>query len=125
MADRVLTDQQKAFLECLFDEECQGNIGKAKVKAGYSKGTANKLLTDSLAAEIEEATRKFIASSTTEAAYSLFKVLREPAKLGNREKMVAAKDLLDRGGLIKTEKVEVTTKNPLFILPAKKEDDEE
>ena len=33
--------------------------------------------------------------------------------------MAAAKDVLDRGGFAKTEKVEVSAANPLFILPEK------
>jgi hypothetical protein len=40
--------------------------------------------------------------------------------LGAKEKMAAAKDLMDRAGFTKTEKIEVSTKEPVFILPAKK-----
>jgi hypothetical protein len=123
--DRVYTDKQRAFLECLFDNECKGNISAAKVKAGYSESTPNKMITDALTDEIAEVTRKFIATATTESAYALFDILRSPARVGNREKMAAAKDLLDRAGLVKTEKVEVTTKEPVFILPAKKEECED
>jgi hypothetical protein len=36
--------------------------------------------------------------------------------------MTAAKDILDRGGFVKTDKVEVSSTSPLFILPAKNED---
>jgi hypothetical protein len=36
--------------------------------------------------------------------------------------MIAAKDILDRGGFVKTDKVEVSAANPLFILPPKNED---
>jgi hypothetical protein len=48
----------------------------------------------------------------------------DPTQLGIRDKIAAAKDVLDRTGFAKTEKVEVGGSNPLFILPAKNEDAE-
>ena len=36
-----------------------------------------------------------------------------------KEKMAAAKDFLDRAGFVKTDKVEVKSESPLFILPPK------
>ena len=50
-------------------------------------------------------------------------VLNNPTDLGNKEKMAAAKDLLDRAGFVKTEKVEVKSESPLFILPPKENED--
>jgi len=50
-------------------------------------------------------------------------VMQDPADLGVKEKMAAAKDLLDRAGFTKTEKVEVKSSDPLFILPAKEKDE--
>ena len=50
----------------------------------------------------------------------------DPTELGLRDKLNAAKDLLDRVGLVKTEKVQVESSNGLMILPPKeKEQDEE
>jgi hypothetical protein len=40
-----------------------------------------------------------------------------------KEKMAAAKDILDRAGFKATDKVEVKSETPLFILPAKKDED--
>ena len=37
--------------------------------------------------------------------------------------MAAAKVLLDRAGFVKTEKVEVKSESPLFILPPKENED--
>jgi hypothetical protein len=70
--------------------------------------------------EIAEITRKFIAQSSTKAAYTMFKVMGDTDMLGAKERMAAAKDLMDRAGFVKTEKVEVSTSEPVFILPAKK-----
>jgi len=50
-------------------------------------------------------------------------VMQNPTDLGNKEKMAAAKDLLDRAGFVKTDKVEVKSESPLFILPPKTHED--
>jgi hypothetical protein len=72
--------------------------------------------------EIAELTKKFIAQSSTKAAYTMFSVMADPTDLGVKEKMMAAKDILDRAGFTKTEKVEVKSTEPLFILPSKDSD---
>ena len=68
-------------------------------------------------------TKKFIATRGPQAAWSMVNVLNNPTDLGNKEKMAAAKDLLDRAGFVKTEKVEVKSESPLFILPPKENED--
>ena len=105
-------------IEVLFDG-AEGNLAKAKKLAGYADGVSTKQVVDPIAEHIADITKRFIATSTTKAAYSMFEVMNNPTDLGNKEKMVAAKDLLDRGGFAKTEKVEVSAANPLFILPEK------
>ena len=120
---RNLTEKQQKFLDVLF-EEAGGNLVTAKKLAGYADNVATKQVSDSLAEEIAELTKKFISSSATKAAYSMFEVMNSPTDLGNKEKMAAAKDVLDRSGFIKTEKVEVSAANPLFILPQKAYEDE-
>ena len=115
---RQLTEKQQKFLDVLF-EEAKGNPVTAKKLAGYSENNPTSAITSSLQEEIADLTKKFIASSATKAAYSLSQVIDNPTDLGNKEKMIAAKDILDRGGCTKTDKVEVTSASPLFILPPK------
>ena len=115
---RQLTEKQQKFLDGLF-EEAKGNPVTAKKLAGYSENNSTSSITASLQEEIADLTKKFIASSATKAAYSLSQVIDNPTDLGNKEKMIAAKDILDRGGFTKTDKVEVTSSSPLFILPPK------
>ena len=67
---------------------------------------------------------EFISSAATKAAYSMYEVMHSPTDLGNKEKMVAAKDVLDRSGFTKTDKVEVTAASPLFILPPKNDEND-
>ena len=120
---RNLTEKQQKFLDVLF-EEAQGNLAKARKLAGYADGVSSKAIAESLAEEIADLTKRFISSSATKAAYSMFEVMNNPTDLGNKDKMAAAKDVLDRGGFVKTEKVEVSAANPLFILPQKADENE-
>ena len=122
MAKRELTERQQRFLDVLF-EEAEGDPIKAKKLAGYSDNVGTTSITSALTNEIAELTRKFIAQSSTKAAYAMFSVLGKDADmLGVKERISAAKDIMDRAGFVKTEKVEVTAVEPLFILPAKRED---
>tara|TARA_R110000796_G_scaffold13733_1_gene44229 strand:+ start:4169 stop:4537 length:369 start_codon:yes stop_codon:yes gene_type:complete len=122
MAKRELTEMQQRFLDVLF-EEAEGDPIKAKKLAGYSDNVGTTSITSALTNEIAELTRKFIAQSSTKAAYAMFSVLGKDADmLGVKERISAAKDIMDRAGFVKTEKVEVTAVEPLFILPAKRED---
>ena len=118
---RELTQKQRLFLDELFDK-AQGSIVQAKKLAGYSDGTSSSEVVRSLKDEINEATREYLARVAPKAAFSMANVLDDPTELGIKEKMVAAKDLLDRTGHAKTEKMEVTSSTGLFILPPKDSD---
>ena len=109
---------QQKFLDVLF-EDAKGDAATAKNLAGYSSNVATSQVVNSLQDEIEELTRKFLLRSATKAAYSMSEVMTKPTDFGNKEKMAAAKDILDRSGFGKTEKMEIKTSSPLFILPAK------
>ena len=119
---RNLTEKQQKFLDVLF-EEAKGDPVQAKKLAGYADAVSSTSVTASLSDEIAELTKKFIAQSSTKAAYTMFSVMADPTDLGVKEKMMAAKDILDRAGFTKTEKVEVRAQEPLFILPAKETDE--
>jgi len=116
-----LTEKQQKFIDVLFNE-AQGDPVKAKKLAGYADSVSSTQITNSLAEEISDQTKKFIAQSSTKAAYTMYSVMSDPTDLGVKEKMLAAKDLLDRAGFVKTDKVEVKAQEPLFILPAKEND---
>tara|TARA_R110002126_G_scaffold466_1_gene3146 strand:- start:16 stop:387 length:372 start_codon:yes stop_codon:yes gene_type:complete len=116
---RVLTDNQTKFLEVLFDE-AGGNHALAKKLAGYSENTPTKAVTDSLKDEIISATTDYLAQIAPKAAVAMARALDDPTELGIRDKMSAAKDLLDRGGFGKVERVDVNSSSGgVFILPAK------
>ena len=119
---RQLTENQVKFLEVLFDE-AGGDVVKAKKLAGYSDNTPTRLIIDSLKDEIFDGTKTYMARIGPRAAVAFGQALVDPTELGVKEKMAAAKDILDRAGFKATDKVEVKAETPLFILPAKKDED--
>lgn len=120
---RELTERQKLFLEYLFHPEIKGNAHKAKVQAGYAPEYATSSLVKALKDEILEATRDYLTVNGPKAALTMIGVMDDPTELGVKEKMLAAKDVLDRVGVVKTEKVEITSSG-LFILPSKDKEEE-
>jgi hypothetical protein len=115
---RNLTENQRLFLEVLFDE-AGGDVVLAKKLAGYSDNTPTRVIVEALKDEIAEATRTYFARTAPKAAMAMVGALYDPTELGIKDKMAAAKDLLDRAGLGKTEKVDVTSSGGVFYLPPK------
>lgn len=116
------TDKQSAFLEALMGE-ARGNVRKAMDIAGYSKGTAASEVTVPLKEEIIERASMMLAMNAPKAAHGLLGVLDDPTALGARNAINAAREVLDRTGLVKREKVEVTNNGGgMFILPPKAND---
>jgi hypothetical protein len=122
---RQLTEKQQKFLAVLFDE-AGGDIVAAKKLAGYSDATATTDIVKGMKEEILEATQMYMARNAPRAAMAIVGGLSDPTELGIRDKMSAAKELLDRTGLIKTEKVQVEASGGVMLMPPKVpvEDDE-
>ena len=115
---RVLTEKQQRFLDVLFDE-ANGDAVEAKKLAGYDPTSSTSAIVETLKDEIGEKTRSYLARMAPKAAMSMVGALYDPTELGIKEKMVAAKDLLDRAGLGKVDKVDVTSGGGVFYLPPK------
>ena len=120
-AVRQLTDQQQRFLNVLFDS-CDGDIKWAMREAGYSDNLPSSTVTRSLKSEILEKTKEYLACQAPQAATKLVGVMSDPTRLGNKELMIAAQQVLDRIGVIKTEGIQVQSANGVMILPPKKEE---
>jgi hypothetical protein len=69
--------------------------------------------------EIMEATQMYMSRNAPKAAMAMVGGLYDPTELGLREKMGAAKELLDRTGLVKTEKMQVETTGGVMLMPIK------
>tara|TARA_R100000951_G_scaffold18675_2_gene15159 strand:+ start:5262 stop:5633 length:372 start_codon:yes stop_codon:yes gene_type:complete len=121
---RALTEKQQKLLAVLFDE-AGGDIIAAKKLAGYSDATSSTEILNSLKEEILDATSTYMARNAPKAAMAMVGALYDPTELGIRDKMSAAKELLDRTGLVKTEKMQVETKGGVMLMPPKQMDDDD
>ena len=122
---RELNERQQKFLEVLF-EDAGGDVVAAKKLAGYSDNTPTTAIIKGLKEEILEATQMYMARNAPKAAMAMTGALYDPTELGIRDKMSAAKELLDRTGLVKTEKMQVKATGGVMLMPPKAavEDDE-
>ena len=115
---RQLTERQQKFLSVLFDD-AGGDVATAKKLAGYSDATSTTEVVNSMKEEILESTQSFMARNAPKAAVAMVGGISDPTELGIRDKMSAAKELLDRTGLVKTEKVQVEAKGGVMLMPPK------
>ena len=104
--EKKYTDKQLAFLDALMGE-AGGNIRKAMDIA-----------------EVIERASLMLAMNAPKAAFGIIGVLDDPSAMGARNSISAAREILDRTGLVKKEQVEVTSQGGgVFILPPKTTDD--
>ena len=115
---RELNERQQKFLDVLF-EEAGGDVVAAKKLAGYSENTPTTAIVKGLKEEILEATQMYMARNAPKAAMAMTGALFDPTELGIRDKMAAAKELLDRTGLVKTEKMQVEASGGVMLMPPK------
>ena len=115
---RQLNERQQKFLAVLF-EEAGGDVVQAKKIAGYSENTPTTAIVKGLKEEKLEATSMYMARNAPKAAMAMTGALYDPTELGIRDKMAAAKELLDRSGLVKTEKMQVESSGGVMLMPPK------
>jgi hypothetical protein len=124
IATKKLTDKQAAFLEALLGE-ARGNIQAAMDIAGYAKNTKTTEVVGPLKEEITERAGMMLAMNAPKAAFGIIDVLDDPSALGARNAISAAREVLDRTGLVKKEQVEVSgNAGGIFILPPKTANDD-
>jgi hypothetical protein len=122
--DKELTDKQAAFLEALLGE-ARGNIRAAMDMAGYAKNTKTTEVVGPLKEEITERAGMMLAMNAPKAAFGIVDVLDDPSAMGARNAISAAREVLDRTGLVKKEQVEVSgNSGGIFILPPKTANDD-
>ena len=117
---KSLTDSQEKFLEALFGE-AQGNPKRAGELAGYSEHSYPKVLR-SLKTEIVSRAENYLATHSAKAATKMVEMLEEDGTTPHANiRMEAAKQILDRIGIIKKEQIDVNMKaiHGIFVLPAK------
>ena len=118
-----MTPKQKIFINALFGE-AQGNYRAAMDIAEYSKNTSINDVLKGCEEELISSSKNFLAANAPKAAMAIVGVIDDPVEMGTRDKLAAAKDVLDRLGVSKTDKVEVKSPQGIFILPRKNDDED-
>ena len=117
---KKLTEQQEQFLEALFNE-AQGDPKKAGDIVGYAPGYYLKVV-KSLKEQILERSEYSLAMHSAKAVKGLVDALDEDGKTpGVNIRMEASKQILDRVGIVKRDKIDVNAQvaHGIFILPPK------
>ena len=115
---RKLTDRQQKFIDALFSE-ANGSIKDAKIIAGYSPNSNNNEIISALKDEILEATQTYMSGNAPKAAVAMVSSIDDPTQLGIRDRLSASKEILDRIGLVKTEKMQVEATGGVMLMPPK------
>jgi hypothetical protein len=115
---RNLTEKQEAFLNHLVDTG--GDFKKSAELAGYS-GNHYQIL-KALKNEVVDLASDVLAREAPTAAFKLIEVMKsdKPVPQANN-KLQAAQTILDRAGVVKTDKLDVNhnVSGGIFILPEK------
>jgi len=118
---RKLTEQQQTFLSTLATS-AKGDINRALDIAGY-KETSYYNVINSLKDEIIDVATKILAKSAPQASQKLVEILNSDDPIPQvNAKLQAAQTLLDRVGVSKRDKLDVThtATSGIFLLPEKK-----
>jgi len=116
---KVYTEKQQAFLDALIGP-ARGNIREAMNIAGYSGETKQSEVVGPLRDEIIERASMVLAMNAPRAAFGIVGVLDDPSAMGARNSVAAAREVLDRTGIVKKEQVEVRgPEGGIFIMPPK------
>ena len=120
MKDRKLTAKQQLFLDILF-AEAEGDPQEAMKLAGYIATNFHDLLA-SLHDEIIKKAEQFIAFHAPAAAMGLTGILLgKDDKPNTNARMEAARQILDRAGIVKKDKMDINidSKTGIFVFPMK------
>ena len=118
---RKLTEQQQTFLSTLATS-AKGDINRALDIAGY-KETSYYNVIQSLKDEIIDVATKILAKSAPQASQKLVEILNSDDPIPQvNAKLQAAQTLLDRVGVSKRDKLDVThtATSGIFLLPEKR-----
>ena len=118
-SSKVLTDKQQKFLDCLI--VTSGDLKQAAELAGYSNGSHYNVV-KALKNEIIDFATDVLANSAPEAAFKLVEIMKTNKPMPQiQNKLQAAQAILDRVGVVKKERLDITHSagGGIFILPAK------
>jgi hypothetical protein len=120
---KKLSDKQTALIAAL-GGEAGGNIRRAMDMAGYSKHTRPDDAIKPIRDEVIDSASTLLAMNAHKAALGLVGIIDDPSALGARNVVSAAKEVLDRAGVIRREQIEMKVPDgAVFILPPKQDDE--
>lgn len=118
-----LTDQQNVFLTALFDETVNPDLDPdiAKLIAGYPESQSSITIIRDINERLVSDVYTLLLGRAPLAAKKIIDIIRDPNPMPGSEKVLAAAtQILDRAGVIKKDKSELTVKMPdgVIVLPA-------
>lgn len=114
---KELTEQQRQFIDALLENG--GHVTKAAEASGFTK-TYGYALMKVLQDEIKEAAENFLTLHAIRAVNVIADGMEGQLGMSTNSRIEAAKQLLDRIGIVKKEKVEINgPAGGIFILPPK------
>ena len=116
-----LTDKQAKFIELIFTPEYLGREKQAMLDAGYSENTHLAHVYIGVKEAIIEKSDMLLAKLLPKSFAGLENVLEDSAQKGAKAKLEAIWGILDRCGLSKRDRLDVTVKSlsGVFVLPQK------
>ena len=100
--EKEVTDKQAAFFGG-FTWRISWKHPSSRDSTGYSKMTKTSEVVSSLREEITERAGLMLAMNAPKAAFGIVDVLDDPSAMGARNAISAAREVLDRTGLVKKE----------------------
>lgn len=114
-----LTEQQQLFLDAMADEinNPTSDVEVAKEFAGYPPTYSSVKLIRELSKALEEDIRFYLLGRSLFAAKKMFELASDPNPLPGSEKILnASKEILDRAGITKKDKIELETTGPIHVI---------
>jgi hypothetical protein len=120
-----LTDLQRSFYDAFFSEECGMNKYKAREMSLYSNKTMmHHILRGKLSEAMIENAYNMLASEAPQSVLKLTDIRDEKlAGPSASNALAACREILDRAGVVKNERMEIKQeiRNAIVLLPAKDE----
>jgi len=119
---RQLTDKQESLLRLYWESGCLGNPQHLARDAGYTSYNGAYLAIKSLKDEMLELAEIFLVQNAPKAAGTLVEAMNADEPIpGIKDRLDAAKSLLDRVGLGKRDRstVDVNVSGGVFLIPTK------
>lgn len=120
------TELQTKFMDAIRDPSNKGNIRAAMNIAGYKSNTPTTAIVKELKEELLSIAQEILAGHSVATTMSLTGLIDDPINPAANTIIRVAESILDRVGIVKTERVEVEARvHNIALLPARKTQNED